>query len=235
MAEISSIKLPNNSSYNMRDDYSVWGGRNLLLQSNNLSPAASIHGWIANGTLTTLERIEENGVPVIHFAGSCTEKNIPSIATRSALLLEWGETYTVSCWLKFDKAITVPAGSVPLHYHQGSTESSDLFNVSILNKGGGVSNAMDAPAVNTAIPANTWTYYQRTFTTAASAPNTSYPYPRLRFFVYGGVRSTSENVTCNGWMKYWKAEKGNKPTDWSPAPEDIARFIGDETIELYSE
>ena len=30
-----------------------------------------------------------------------------------------------------------------------------------------------------------------------------------------------------------KAEKGTKATDWSPAPEDIAKYIGDNTIELF--
>lgn len=30
MATISNIKLPNNASYNIRDDYSTWGGRNII-------------------------------------------------------------------------------------------------------------------------------------------------------------------------------------------------------------
>lgn len=33
MATISKIKLPNNASYDIKDDYSVWGGRNILTQS----------------------------------------------------------------------------------------------------------------------------------------------------------------------------------------------------------
>jgi hypothetical protein len=44
-------------------------------------------------------------------------------------------------------------------------------------------------------------------------------------------------VTGAGSIEYigMKLERGNKSTYWSPAPEDIARYIGNETIELYSE
>lgn len=44
MAEISKIKLPNNSIYNIRDDVHTWGGRNLLQGSHLVSPTTNIVG-----------------------------------------------------------------------------------------------------------------------------------------------------------------------------------------------
>lgn len=234
MAVLSKIKASDNVDYNIRDDYSIWGGRNLIKGSNKLSTASNMYGWINNGNSTTLEVITENGIPVIHMKGNVTEKWIPSITTRQKINLEWGQVYILSCDIKVDKAITI-ASSVPQHYWAASMENDNEFDPALTGKGAGVSVTSYVPAANVNIAANTWQHYERIFTTAASAPNSSYPYPGLRPFIYGSVRSTSESVEVNVWTKNWKLEKGNKSTDWSPAPEDIARFIGDETIELYSE
>ena len=42
MATISKIKLPNNASYDIRDDYSTWGGRNLLQNSSQILSNGSV-------------------------------------------------------------------------------------------------------------------------------------------------------------------------------------------------
>ena len=232
MAEISQIKLPNNATYNLRDDVHTWGGRNLLLGSMEISSAAGIPGWYNNGTSgLTLEKITMDGVPVIHFKGTPTGKYVPSIRTRNCVVLEWGQTYIMSCDIKFDKAITT-AASTPQHYHIGSVENNDIYNLSILSKGGGVNMVSYTPTTGVIIPANTWQHYERIITTNANAPDASYPYPKIAPFIYGSIRNISESVECNGWVKNWKIEKGNKATDWSPAPEDIAYVNGTQLVLL---
>lgn len=37
MAVLSQIKASDNVNYNIRDDYSTWGGRNLYIGSKNFS------------------------------------------------------------------------------------------------------------------------------------------------------------------------------------------------------
>lgn len=69
--------------------------------------------------------------------------------------------------------------------------------------------------------ANTW---QKVYITWRIPANTDYD----RFYVF-----ISSNRDINMYMTDIKLEKGSKPTDWSPAPEDIAHVNG-EQLELLS-
>ena len=40
------------------------------------------------------------------------------------------------------------------------------------------------------------------------------------------------NVTSKLWTRFIKLEKGNKPTDWSPAPEDIENKVANIQTDL---
>lgn len=44
----------------------------------------------------------------------------------------------------------------------------------------------------------------------------------IRFAIYG-----SEDVPVSGYISLIKVEEGNKPTDWSPAPEDVDKLVAD--------
>lgn len=41
MALISKIKGTNNTEYNVRDDVSIWGGRNLLVRTKDMALGSS--------------------------------------------------------------------------------------------------------------------------------------------------------------------------------------------------
>lgn len=194
------------------------GGTNLLRGSSILSLSANNAGWMANGNGNPEILEDYETYRCLHLSASMTGTAIPSIATRNRINLAWGKTYTVSCYLKFDKQIKIGV-STPMHYHVGSSENTNLYDLSF-NNSKGVSVSLITPSANTTVPANTWVYVEQRITTAASAPDSSLPYPAYRPFVYGSVRSTSESVTVNTWMHSWMFSEGNKAADWSPAPED---------------
>lgn len=194
------------------------GGTNLLRGSSILSLSANNAGWMANGNGNPEILEDYETYRCLHLSASMTGTAIPSIATRNRINLAWGKTYTVSCYLKFDKQIKINA-STPMYYHVGSSENTNLYDLSF-NNSKGVSVSLITPSANTIVPANTWVYVEQRITTAASAPDSSLPYPAYRPFVYGSVRSTSESVIVNTWMHSWMFSEGNKAADWSPAPED---------------
>jgi hypothetical protein len=78
------------------------------------------------------------------------------------------------------------------------------------------------------LPASTWLHIIFTFTTVVAT--TDYPYINFRPYTYGNYVNTSASE-C--WWRDFKLERGNKATDWSPAPEDIAHVNG-ECLELLS-
>ena len=190
--------------------------RNLLKGDNKLSSAAGEYGWTNNmGSSPVLEVVEKDGFECIHLQASVTDKYIPSIATRHRINLEWGCTYTVVCYVMFDKEVVV-AANAPLYYHMGSVATTDEFDTAINGKGGGVSLSLVSPAANTTVPANTWTRIEARVTTAASAPNASYKIPVFRPFLYGSIRTTSETVTMNTWMHSYMFECSTLAHDYIP-------------------
>lgn len=72
------------------------------------------------------------------------------------------------------------------------------------------------------VPANTWTQIWRVGTF-----NTSTTYQSCPLYVSGGwTVGQTMKIACP------KLELGNKPTDWTPAPEDLARYAS-ETITFF--
>ena len=71
---------------------------------------------------------------------------------------------------------------------------------------------------------STTNIWQKVYSTFKIPPNNDYD----RLYAY-----ISSNRDINMYMTDIKLEKGSKPTDWSPAPEDIAHMNG-EQLELLS-
>lgn len=75
---------------------------------------------------------------------------------------------------------------------------------------------------------NTWTKYTQTFNNFSLAYLTSgsgdVNYFRIAFY--------SRTDGANLQIRYPKLERSNKPTDWTPAPEDLATY-SNETIEFF--
>ena len=203
------------------------GGRNLLRGSNAVSAFSNVHGWVQNGTFTdfAIDSFVEDGETIIHWSATGGgNRYIPSIASRSVAPCEFGETYVYSIDLKCDHAITVTT-SAPNHFHAGARETNDLFDTDLLNHLNWIAIQIVTPATGTVIPANTWVRYVRRFIFPNSPTQAAYNYPAIRPFVYGTALSASASDTVNCWMRRCKIEKGNRATDWTPAPEDAGEAI----------
>jgi len=204
-----------------------WGQENLMpgtyrADGNN---GSKIYGWENNG-FGTPEIVTKDESKCIHLQASCSNATTPSIRSASKLLLENGVEYTVSCDLMYDKEIKV-TNSTPVHYHNGSTNSTDPFNMTNVNNGKGFSWKSIKPASGTIIPANTWQHYEMRFTALATPSDSSLPYSTYRAFIYGSVRTVSETTTVNMWLKNWKIEKGSIATPWCPNSSDaLATTMG---------
>lgn len=87
--------------------------------------------------------------------------------------------------------------NIPLHYHCSKDQSDISAGIQII-------------AYNQTLVANAWSLLYLTF-----KPNAKY----FRPFVYIGSGERVLNIA------YLKLEKGNKATDWTPAPEDLIKSI----------
>jgi hypothetical protein len=69
MATISKIKLPNNASYDIRDDYSMWGGRNLVYnkEESSIDGKLDFQYDILYGMENFLENLNVDDIITISF------------------------------------------------------------------------------------------------------------------------------------------------------------------------
>ena len=107
-----------------------------------------------------------------------------------------GETYTFSCRVKSSVAATV-------HTHTAWRNGSATAGYTGWTSGGSVS-----------LMENVWTDYSYTFTPSSSAKLD------WEFMVALCFTGQTTGVTCR--IAHAKFEKGNKVTDWSPAPAELA-------------
>lgn len=204
-----------------------WGQENLMLRTYRAdgSNVNKIYGWQANG-YGNPEIVIKDEKQCIHLQANCSNKTTPSIVSASKLLLENGIEYTVSCDLMYDKEIKV-TNRTPIHYHNGSTNNTDPFNLTNVNNGKGFTWKSISPTSGTIIPANTWQHYEMHFIALATPSDSSLPYSTYRAFIYGSVRTVSETATVNMWLKNWKIEKGSKATPWCPnSADELATTLG---------
>lgn len=218
MATISKIKLPNNASYDIRDDYSIWGGRNLLGGTRNSekptvnnSNAAQTFGEIGlyNSPASAFDiEAYDSSTNTLILSETATGNRGCNWYTKLGII-KAGETYTFSCLLK-------PSVAISAHTHTAWRNGSATATYTGWTAGGTQN-----------VPANEWYHYVFSFIPSESAKLD------WEFLVAICFTGQTSGVTCR--IAHAKLEYGNKATDWSPAPEDIARFIGNETIELYGE
>lgn len=106
--------------------------------------------------------------------------------------LDTNKVYTYSAMIKVTGDAYAGNYHAPLHYHC----STDVSNIN---------SGVTAHKYDQALPSGEWKLVYLTFT-----PNGKY----FRPFVYIGSGNRVFNIA------YLKLEEGNKPTDWTPAPED---------------
>ena len=210
MALISKIKSTHDSvDYNIRDDVHTWGGRNLIYYTKNFFVTGNRDtGWTNSGSWT-FSTDSEGFVVASKAQTGQTSNNIPSLYANR-IPVNIGDIIVVSCWMKIEVL--------------NNNEYKIPYIFEVYNSSGTRVQYQDvAPtAANSNKPTlidNTWTYFYSTHTVTASDAVTASI--RLSLFRNGTMA-----------IKKVKLEKGNKPTDWSPAPEDIAYVNGTELVLL---
>lgn len=182
------------------------GGRNSLLNSGNFS---ELKTWEKNGgTLIEITNKETNNC--IHAKGSIVQNEIYH--------LEWNTEYVYHCYAKFSVGSTMLQTS-PLHYW--IYKSNDYGSIGASNSAMNVTDYYVDKKGNKTIEPNKWHHLVICFKTIQKP--TDYEFIAFRPFIYGGASITTANSEY--WINWFKLEKGNKPTDWTPAPEDIDEDI----------
>lgn len=179
------------------DNISV-GGRNLLRGTNQ---GAANWNWSMQTGGKTIEEYLDGGVRAVRMTRDAVEQAGWSVITYAVsedtyALLEPNTEYTLS----FDYKPSV------------ATANGIMFAI---RKFSGADAASGDGGYWKEIPANEWTHVSGQFTTAEEIP----AYELNSYCVY--ITRVPSAVNSVHIFKNLKLEKGNKSTDWSPAPEDI--------------
>ena len=175
------------------------GGRNLLRGTNQ---GTANWDWSMQTGGKTIEEYLGGGVRAVKMTRDAVEQTGWSIISYSVsedayALLEPNTEYTLS----FDYKPSV------------ATANGVMFSI---RRGDGSNAATNDGGYWKEIPANEWTHVSGTFTTVENIPD----------FLLGSTEIYITRLpTAVGSVhifKNLKLEKGNKSTDWSPAPEDPA-------------
>lgn len=123
--------------------------------------------------------------------------------------VDTNKTYTYSAMVKSD-AVYKGAGNMPLHYWCADNENnSPSAGITIVSYDQTISKT------------DTWTLLRLTFKPKGKL---------FRPFIYAGA-SSAMNLN----IAYMKLEEGNKPTDWTPAIEDITQDATDKSSKALSD
>ena len=175
------------------------GGRNLLFGTNQ---GTYRWGWSMQTGGKTIEEYLDGGVRAVRMTRDATPNAGWSVISYNMgandyALLEPNTEYTLS----FDYKPSV------------ATANGVMFSI---RRGDGTNAATNEGGYWKEIPANKWTHVSGTFMTVENIPD----------FLLGSteIYITRLPTTVNSVhiFKNLKLEKGNKATDWSPAPEDPA-------------
>lgn len=174
------------------------GGRNLLRNTNQ---GATNWGWSMQTGGKTVEEYLDGGVRACKMTRDAVEQTGWSVISydmgaNEYALLEPNTEYTLS----FDYKPSV------------ATTNGVAFSI---RRGDGSNAATNDGGYWKEIPANEWTHVSGTFTTAANLPD--FLLNSTEIYITR-LPTTANSVHI---FKNLKLEKGNKSTDWSPAPEDI--------------
>ncbi|WP_415578691.1 hypothetical protein, partial [Hathewaya histolytica] len=148
-------------------------------------------GWATNSTGATMEIVKKHGYSVIHAKKSIRQPRL--------IPIEQNTDYIYSATIMCSTGMEL-TNITPLHFHvlREDLTFHPSRNAVLLNE-------------NTFVPANTWVKILVKFN---SGEDGSY----FRTFIFGIQINEGINEY---WIKNIKLEKGNKETDWSPAPEDV--------------
>lgn len=175
------------------------GGRNLIRNSSfNLSFSDSWNANLASGSYSIVDGYnKQKGIKITRTGYSGTSRVFIQNDVSNIPDFKKGDVYTLSAWVKIDTKFDV---DIPI----------DIFCRSAY----GSTSQFDHPDINVKTSEATvgvWKYYKTTYTFTNDVDEYS----------YFGI-AISGNGACT--ISCIKLEKGNKATDWSPAPEDTETY-----------
>ena len=166
------------------------GGRNYALQTNQ---GTSNWGWSMQAGNYTKEEVVDGGIVACKLTRGTTAQSGWSVISYTKIqptLYEASTAYTVS----FDVYPSV----------------STSFTVSLKESDG--TDPLETATKNQTVTANRWNRVSVVLTTKSTLPTSRNQYLYLT--------SMSSGTGISYIFKNLKVEKGNKATDWTPAPED---------------
>lgn len=175
------------------------GGRNLLRNTNQ---GTTNWGWSMQTGGKTIEEYLDGGVRAVRMTRDATPHAGWSVISYAIgedayALLEPNTEYTLS----FDYKPSV------------ATANGVMFSI---RRADGSNTATNEGGYWKEIPANEWTHVSGTFMTVENIPDFSLNSTEIY------ITRLPTTVNSVHIFKNLKLEKGNKSTDWSPAPEDPA-------------
>lgn len=193
------------------------GGRNIIQNSGNFEVKEP---WFPNGTGGSLEVIEYENKKCLHAINSIVQTSV-------SYQLEFDTDYVYHTYIKFVEGCTM-TNQNPLHYWIWAYDSVTNSRPSDYTGAVKVFSEwyVDTPGNKSVLP-NTWHHLVLKFTTKTQEA-TGKQYVMFKPFLYG------YSATGEYWIQWIKLEKGNKPTDWSPAPEDARNDLNNSLTNYYS-
>ena len=191
---LNSFKTTVSETYTTKDEFNALeiGGTNLLPNTGSSKGYGTSAG---RGDLT----VGTDDIRGEYYRRSTTGTSEVFILSNRTTGIDDGE-YTVSFWYRVNQYVK----NVDVFWLARSVDSSADYDTS-----GGAKQV--ASGLNP--QDNTWTYWSGTFTAISGKPN-------------GYIRIDNNGSLTNGQtatldVTQLKLERGNKPTAWSPAPEDF--------------
>ena len=225
MADIKAIKGTDGTTYNLRDDYSKWGGENLLLNTNFKQQYSQTTGWntTKNGTLLASNWGGYNsGVTnpgsvyhahlkllndeyIYEYIKTADEYwlGISQGGLQSKLVA--GQRYIFS-WEQYCVSNTNNYLNGGLYYYKTGASSANFHLGSFYGSTGRV--------------ADKWQKFTYSFT----APTDGDYAKNMSWYIYG------HNGNGTVYLRRPKLELGDKATDWSPCYKDIFSYSNEQLI-----
>lgn len=173
------------------------GGRNLLLNSGFKN---NVDEWLTYGIT---DYVVKDGRKCAHINFSVLK--VSNFVTQSILgKLEPDTQYTMSAWVLTENVVKGTTNFACMIYHDGYYDNN------------GSSKWYSYGSKNLPINAGEWTHLEWTFTTDST---------KLLNSTVSDIYLYARDMTGDIYFCDLKLEKGNRATDWTPAPEDVQAEI----------
>lgn len=187
------------------------GGRNLWLNSSLSENLNNM--YVINGDKYATEFTIEDGFKCLHVVGKATN-NAFAFNSNSMPIANKGDVFTLSADFKFKNIAKGPStNESPLYalYRGGETQNGKWIQPTILKQ----YNIQSGGAVQVPITGGDQDWKRIGFT---------FRYDYTPSTKKSNVYLIFRNFTGDVYVKNVKLERGNKPTDWTPAPEDLTSY-----------